>query len=122
MELADLQHDERLALVALAKAATLADGGVSREEEESLADIIDEIGEEAYDAAMQESDRRFTREDDLKAFLQGIHREEARELIYGTVLDLTMSDAITGVESPLLKWLAETWNVEATIEPPPDDE
>ena len=48
-----------------------------------------------------DADRRFNSEADLKTFLQGIQREEARGLIYGTVLDLAMSDVVTGAESPL---------------------
>jgi hypothetical protein len=38
------------------------------------------------------------------------------------VLDLAMSDVVSGSESPLLSWLASTWNVEAAIEAPSEDE
>jgi hypothetical protein len=121
MELRDLNPDERIALVALIKTAALADHGVSPEEEDALADIIDDLGEDAYRGAFEVADSKFEDEDDLKTFLQTVKRQEARELIYGTILDLTMSDAVTGHESPLLRWLASTWNVEATIESSPDD-
>jgi hypothetical protein len=122
MELTDLDPNERLALVALIESTVRADHGVSQEEEEAIADIIDALGEGAYREAVEASDRRFKSEADLKTFLQGIQREEARNLIYGTVLDLAMSDVVTGSESPLLSWLASTWNVEAAIEPAADDE
>jgi uncharacterized tellurite resistance protein B-like protein len=122
MELTDLNPNERLALVALIEATVRADHGVSEEEEEAIAEIIDALGEGAYREAVEAADKRFQSEADLKAFLQGIQREEARSLIYGTVLDLAMSDVVTGSESPLLSWLASTWNVEAAIEAPAEDE
>src|SRR6185436_7372894 len=121
MELTDLNQNERLALVALIEATVRADHGVSEEEEEAIAEIIDALGEGAYREAVEAADKRFESEADLKAFLQGIKREEARSLIYGTVLDLAMSDVVTGAESPLLSWLASTWNVEAAIEAAADD-
>jgi hypothetical protein len=122
MELTDLDPNERLALVALIEATVQADHGVSQEEEEVLADIVDAIGEGHYREAVEAADKRFQNEGDLKAFLQGIQREEARGLIYGTLLDLAMSDVVTGNESPLLAWLASTWNVEAAIEAPAEDD
>jgi len=122
MELTDLNPDERLALVALIEATVRADHGVSQEEEDVIADVIDALGEGAYREAVEAADKRFKSEADLKAFLQGIKLEEARGLIYGTVLDLAMSDVVTGSESPLLSWLASTWNVETAIEAPTDEE
>jgi hypothetical protein len=122
MELTDLDSNERLALVALIEATVQADGGVSEQEAEVLAEIVDALGESAYREAVEAADSRFEDDDDLKAFLQGIRREEARNLIYGTVLDLAMSDVVSGHESPLLSWLASTWNVEAAIEPSAEDE
>ena len=122
MELTDLDPNERLALVALIEATVRADHGVSQQEEEAIADIIDALGEGAYREAVEAADKRFTSEGDLKTFLQGIQREEARNLIYGTVLDLAMSDVVTGSESPLLSWLAATWNVESAIDAPAEDE
>ena len=122
MELTDLDQNERLALVALIEATVQADHGVSEQEEEVLADVIDALGEGAYREAVEASDQRFKTEADLKAFLQGIKREEARGLIYGTLLDLAMSDVVTGAESPLLAWLASTWNVEAAIEAPAEED
>jgi hypothetical protein len=122
MELADLDQNERLALVALIKSMALADHEVSDEEGAIIPEIVDALGEGAYRDAIDTVDQRFADEGELKSFLQGIKRQEARELIYGTVLDMAMSDVVSGHESPLLSWLATTWNVEATVEPSEDED
>ena len=43
---------------------------------------------------------------------------DARELIYGTVLELAMVDVVSGRESELLQWLGQTWQVEASFDSP----
>jgi hypothetical protein len=120
MELGDLNQDERLALVALIEATAQADRKVSDEEEGVLGEVVETLGTEAYQAAVTMSDERFGSEDDLKVFLRGISRPEAREVIYGTVLELAMADVVTGHEPALLSWLAETWQLEAELESPGD--
>ena len=53
-------------------------------------------------------------------FLRGITRPEAREIIYGTVLELAMADVVTGHEPALLSWVAETWQLESELASPQD--
>jgi uncharacterized tellurite resistance protein B-like protein len=116
MELRDLDQDERLALVALIERVVLADRTVSTDEEQMLPEIVDALGEDAYRKAVTAADERFQDAESLKTFLKGIRREEARELIFGTVMDLAMADMISGNESELLTWLGTTWNVESKLE------
>jgi hypothetical protein len=118
MELGDLNTDERLALVALIEATAQADRKVSDEEEGVLGEVVETMGPDAYQAAVELADQRFRGEDDLKVFLRGIGRPEAREIIYGTVLELAMADVVTGHEPALLGWLAETWQLESELESP----
>jgi hypothetical protein len=120
MELGDLDQDERLALVALIEATAQADRKVSDEEEGVLADVVEALGPDAYQKVVEQADERFQGEDDLKVFLRGISRPEAREIIYGTVLELAMADVVTGHEPALLSWLADTWQLESELESPPD--
>src|SRR5215207_3504803 len=118
MELADLNHEQRLALVALIEATIQADRRASEEEESALADVIAELGDADYRRVAIEADSRFKDEDDLKSFLGNLQGQEARELIYGTVLELAMSDFVSGHESALIQWLGQTWKVEASFDSP----
>jgi uncharacterized tellurite resistance protein B-like protein len=122
MDLVDLSSEERLALAALIKAAVLADRVVSGDEEERLRDVIDTVGEEPWRRALDEAETRFRDESTLKPFLRSIQRQEARELIYGTVLELAVADSMAdGTEADLVDWLADAWNVSAELQPGQDD-
>jgi hypothetical protein len=120
MELRDLNHDQRLGLVALIEAVVPADRRASDEEQDMLAEVVDELGGDDYRSVAAEVDRRFGDEAALKTFLTGLDGDEARELIYGTLLDLAMSDVVSGHEAPLLTWLGRAWELEASFEPDPE--
>jgi hypothetical protein len=111
MELQDLTHDERIALVALIQAVAGSDAEVSDDEEAQIASIADAFGDEGYRELATEADERFPDEASLKTFLGALRRQEARELIYGTVLATALPDVIDRHESSLLGWLATEWNV-----------
>lgn len=116
MELRDLNHDQRLALAGLIEATVVADRRVSEEEEDVLAEVIEQLGDEQYRQLTAEADEKFASEDAFKPFLAALQGQEARELIYGTVMELAMADVVGGEESPLLEWLADTWNIETQME------
>ena len=118
MELIDLNHEQRLGLVALIEATVAADRRATDEEADILAGIVAEFGDETYRKLAAEVDRRFASEDELKQFLSQLPGDEARELIFGTVLDLAMADVVSGHESPLIQWLADTWQIDASFAPP----
>ena len=80
-----------------------------------MADVIDALGEEAYQKHMDTFEERFPDEASFQKFLKTITRQEARELIYGTILDGAAADAIEGGESELLSWLATAWDLEVTV-------
>jgi uncharacterized tellurite resistance protein B-like protein len=122
MDLKDLNGDERTALVGLVRAVVLADNNVSEDEMEEVEEIVDAFGEEGYQAALDAFEGRFADEEAFRRFLGGIKRQEARELIYGTVLQGAAADAIEGSESELLSWLAEAWKIELHVEEPEEDE
>ena len=115
MELEDLNEDEKTALVGLVKAVVMADGKVSEDEVEEVDQIVAALGEESYQSHMDAFESRFTDELSFQKFLKTITRQDARELIYGTVLSGAAADAIEGGESELLSWLATAWNIEIQV-------
>jgi hypothetical protein len=116
MELKELNPDERIALVALIGLVVQQDNRVSDSEARRVARDVAALGDEAYSEAAAEADRRFADQSDQRAFLAGITRQEARELIYATVLDAALADTPDRREAEILDWLAETWKVKTRIE------
>jgi uncharacterized tellurite resistance protein B-like protein len=116
MQLEDLQPDERLALVALSRAIVRADGAVSAKEGERVAELGQALGEQRYREAFREAAQRFADEAALKAFLETIERPDARELIYETILDLAVADAVSPDEVTLLRWLDAAWKLTPALE------
>jgi hypothetical protein len=115
MELEDLNEDEKTALVGLVKAVVLSDGKVSEDEREEVDQIVAALGEQAYQRHLDLFESRFPDEGSFQKFLKTITRQDARELIYGTVLSGAAADAIEGGESDLLSWLGTAWNIEVTV-------
>ena len=121
MELTDLNKEEQIALAGLLEFVVLASGHVTEDEQAEIDTIVEALGEDAYDTAVAEVDKRFSDEQALREFLSTIHRQEAREVIYRTVIEAAMTDTVEGRESALLDWLAGEWNVEVKYEEPPTD-
>lgn len=118
MDLTQLTAEERIALVALLEFVIESDGRVSEDEADRIDAVVAAIGEDAYRTAAAEVDRRFEDEDGLRTFLPSITRPEARELIYGVILEAAISDAVNARESDLLEWLADVWQIASQIDEP----
>lgn len=116
MELTDLTHDERLALVALVEVVVASDANVSDDEQTQIAQVASAFGDDAYRALANEADERCPDEAALKSFLVGLQRQDARELIYGTVLEAALPNVIDTHESSLLGWLATAWKITVQFE------
>jgi len=116
MEIKDLDHSEQIALVAIVQFVGESNRDVTEEESEQIARIVRGLGAERYRRIAEEVDERFADEDELRAFLATTGRKEARELIYGLVLEVAMGDTIQRSESAFLDWLAEEWGVEVRYE------
>jgi hypothetical protein len=120
MELEDLNQDERTALVGLMKLTVMSDGNVSEEELEYVEDLVDAFGEEGYESTLDAFEKRFSDGEAFKKFLAAIARQDAREIIFGTVLEAAGSEAIEGREAELLDWLAKAWDIKIEIEDEPE--
>jgi hypothetical protein len=116
MELRDLNQDERTALVGLMKLVVMSDGNVSEEELEHVEELVDAFGQGEYERTLAAFEKRFNDEDSFKVFLRTIGRQEARELIFGKILEGAGEGAVEGDEADVLDWLSKTWNVKIEIQ------
>jgi uncharacterized tellurite resistance protein B-like protein len=115
LQLKDLNDDERIALVALLKAVAEADQYVTDDEAKQVRKVISALGRKVYEAASDEADERFQDIEDLRRFLETIPRQEAREVIYETLLEVALADAPVKSEAEILEWLRKIWNVKVTV-------
>lgn len=116
MTLNELTQEQKIALAAAVEAVAVIDGRVSEGEGRKIGKIADELGDEEYRTLLDEVESRFEDIDAVKGFLQGIEDQNARDLIYGTVLDEAMAEPSVDVStSELLKWLADEWQVKVEI-------
>jgi hypothetical protein len=111
MQLTDLDSDERLALVSLSRVIARADGAVSPTEGRMIKRIAVALGEAAFRDLFAQAASLFPDEAQLRPFLATIERQEARGLIFQTILDLAAADEISDEEGPLMAWLEETWKI-----------
>ena len=111
MQPTDLSSDEQLALVALSRVVARADGTVSPTEGKAIKRIAAALGEATFRELFAQAAELFPDEAQLRPFLQTIERQDARALIFETILGLAASDEIAEEEGPLVAWLEETWAI-----------
>ena len=99
MELPDLNQDERTALVGLIKLIVMSDGEVSEDELEHVEVLVGAFGEDGYRRTLDAFGARFQDEPSFRTFLKTIGRQEARDLIFGTVLDGAGEGALDSAET-----------------------
>ena len=110
-----LTHDEKLALVALLKRFVSEDGEVADEELDAIASLAAALGEEEYRQLVDEAAERLQSDEDTRAFLATITRQEARDTIYGLTFEAAASEALQDIEADILDWLAETWSIQVKV-------
>ena len=121
MELEQLDSQERLVLVAALRLTVLADGRATEGEARELDTVVGSMGQANYDAAFEQADREIRDLGELDSKLATVTREEARELIYGTVLTVTLADSTGVAEEPVLERMARAWNLRVEVAAPPGD-
>jgi hypothetical protein len=115
MEIRDLNPDERTALVGLMKVIVMSDGNVSEDELEHVETLVDAFGADEYQRMLDSFESSFENEGEFRKFLGGVTRQEARDLIFATVLESAAENALDSKEGDLLDWLSATWNVKVEI-------
>jgi hypothetical protein len=116
MELSDLNQDERTAIVGLMQMVVFSNSDVSEEEMEHVGELVDAFGEDGYQTTLDAFEKRFPDVESFRSFLRTIVRQDARDLIFGTVLEAAGAEAVEDREAEILDWLAKTWNVTVEIE------
>jgi len=107
-----LGADEQLVLAGLLRLLVRLDGKFSDEEQEALEELASDFGEKSFWQLMDEAGRRLPDEAAIRACAGSIGNVEARELIYGLVLNIARADCIQGREQTLLDFLRETWKLD----------
>lgn len=107
-DLDSLSLPEQVALVVLVKALVVSDKEVSPEEAGHMNQIARTVGSDV----MQRADMVNIRDNAaLKAFLNTVPRQMAREVIYDELLAIAKSDGIEGSESDILDMVADAWDI-----------
>lgn len=109
MDITALTHDERIALVALAKWVVHADERVSDEEKAQLAKLRGTLGAPEWNSVVRDARRRFTDPSTLATAAEIVERPQAREAIYAALVELARADAFDSDEVRILNWVAQAW-------------
>jgi len=115
MELSDLDQGERTALIGLMKLVVLSDTEVSDDELDHIETLVDAFGEGEYQRTLDALETQLADPAQFRDFLRGVSRQDARDLIFGTVLEAAGEGALEGREAELLDWLSRNWNVKIEI-------
>jgi len=120
MTLDDMTQQEKLVLVGLARLMVRLDHEFTEEEAGALAHLIDELGSDQFWKLIDESSA--LEDEAIRKAAAEIEREEAQEMIYGSLYEVAIAGSIDEGENELLDWLEETWNLEVQDIAPDDDD
>jgi hypothetical protein len=118
MELKDLNDDERAALVALVRFTVTAEGDLAEQDSNATEDLLDAWGDEGYGTALAAATRWGSDVEGFKALLARVTGADARELIYGTVLEMALPETVTRSEGRMLDLVGELWGLGPEIQEP----
>ncbi len=116
MTINELSRDEKLALVALTEVAVISDRDITDTEVAQIEAIVDGLGEDLFQELAEEAERRFAERTSLKTFLTTLTNPDARELIFGTVLNENLANTIPHEQAEFMDWLSKTWDLRVTVE------
>jgi uncharacterized tellurite resistance protein B-like protein len=108
----NLDETEALAFAVLVRAVIAADGRLDDEERDALQQLAVEYGEEAFWALMDRAAEAMNGPEAVQALASRVQRTEARELIYGVLVDVAIAGAIDPREQAILDWLVQAWGID----------
>lgn len=113
LTLRDLDPIEAEALATLVRAIVAADGRLDEEERDALQRLAAEAGEERFWDMMDRAAADMNGPEAVLGVASRVERSEARELIYGALVDLAIAGTIQPSEDAILTRLSELWGIEA---------
>lgn len=111
MQLTDFSHEEKIALVGLVEFLVAVDRSASDDEVAQIHSIAAALGPQTYRDLADEVDERISGEEGLRAALQGVQRQEVRELILAKAIEAAIAGGITSGEGDILSWLEAEWKI-----------
>ena len=108
MSIESLAEHEQLSLAVLIKALVTADGQVSQEEAIELSLVARSLEPEIF---MRAESIVLSDQESFLDFLETVGRQEARDIMYDTLLQLAKADGIQVQETAFLDAVAEAWNI-----------
>ena len=108
---AELSDDEALVLLALVRLLVIADGEVTVAELAQMNDIGRQLGIAAYARAATRIEGEPVTSERAIELARTVTRQEARQCIFGLLVDLATADEIDYAEAVLIEELRELWAI-----------
>jgi hypothetical protein len=115
MDITELSPTERVALVSLARTVIRADGTVSADEAETMAQLAAAMGQDVFLEALRAAQVQVPTADGARQAAAQVTRPEAQRLIYALLYGTAHSDGLSPRECDELRALAALW--ELRLEP-----
>ncbi len=116
MKLEEMHDAEKQALAALVRVMVGVDGEYSAAEMAGLAKTAEYLGEDEFWQLVNDAGHQHVDQKVLDALAGAIERPEAREAIYGVLFGVAAAGTVEGDEGKLLDRLAETWELETSVD------
>jgi hypothetical protein len=114
MTLAELERQEKVALLALLGLMARLDGQVEGDELELLRRVVSEIGGDDFERLAREA-ASYPDADAILQTAEKVTRPEAREVIYELLFDMAVREGIAERENELLMRLAASWGLPSPV-------
>jgi hypothetical protein len=115
MIISDLNENELIALVGLAKYVIFSDNLLTQEENLKLQALTEKIGLDEFRLLLDKFEKCCPDIDSFRDFLKTIQNQEPREYIYRVIFDLATVDSVDNIETSLLSWLEKEWDLNIGI-------
>ncbi|HOK02515.1 MAG TPA: TerB family tellurite resistance protein [Spirochaetota bacterium] len=108
-----LTHEEKKALIAIARYIVSADGIITSAELDSMNMIAEELGFDDYHDIFNEVDAEITSMEDLKKLIEDLADSKHKKTIIKLAIEISRADAnIRDEEKDILVFVADAWDID----------